>query len=714
MKLMFNRSFIPYDIILRECINPHQNLGLHLTDDGQHKLIRLWRPGAINVYIEVLGHIVEMKRVANEGIFEFIVSKEVSTLDYRVYHVSGLLSYDPYAFWPTIGPLDEYLFAKGVHYRLYEVMGAHLIRHQGALGVRFTLWAPHAINVSVIADFNHFDGRVNPMRMMGNSGVWELFVPGIGIGEKYKFEIKTSNGEIHVKADPFARGSELRPHTASKVADFNSFIWEDEVYLKKRALKASEPKPMIVYEVHLGSWKKKHGNFLNYKELAHEIADYCLEMGFTHVELMPISEHPLDESWGYQVSGFYCVTSRYGDILDFQYFVNHMHKMSIGVILDWVPGHFPKDDFSLACFDGTNLYEHQDLRQGHHPHWHTCIFNFGRNEVSNFLIANALFWFEKLHIDGLRVDAVASMLYLDYGREGQDWVPNKWGGNENLEAIEFLKHLNSIVHQEHPGVLMIAEESTSFPKVTHPLGFEGLGFDLKWNMGWMNDTLSYFQKDPFFRTHHHHNLTFGLIYAFTEKFMLVLSHDEVVHGKGSLIGKMPGDYWQKFANVRLLYSYMICHPGKKLLFMGNEIGQWNEWNCKTDIEWFLLQFPIHIGLKNMVRDINHLYIEHSQFWGLDFDPSGFEWVDFFDHKNSVISFKRKAFGKEVLCIHNFTPTFHERYFLPLIHQQNLKEIFNTDDVKYGGSGKILMPYHKEEHGIVFSVPPLATLIYELI
>jgi 1,4-alpha-glucan branching enzyme len=713
MKPLLFRPYIPYDILYGETHNPHYYLGLHNLDDCQEKVIRLWRPGATKVYIEVKGHIVEMRKIHDDGLFEFIVSQEIGPLDYRVYHSSGLLAHDPYAFWPTFGQVDEYLFGKGVHYRLYNVLGAHAIFHQGVMGVKFALWAPHARQVSLVADFNHFDGRVNPMRAMGTSGIWEIFIPGLDVGEKYKFEIKTQEGTVFLKADPFANSSELRPQTASIVADLENFVWEDEDFLQKRKEQQSKPKPMSIYEVHLGSWKKKHGNFLNYKELAHDIALYCQDMGFTHVELMPISEHPLDESWGYQVSGFYSVTKRYGDPSDFQYFVNYLHKMGVGVILDWVPGHFPTDSFSLSRFDGTHLYEHQDERQGFHPHWHTCIFNYGRSEVSNFLIANALFWFDKMHIDGLRVDAVASMLYLDYGRENKDWIPNKFGGKENLEAIEFLKHLNSIVHQEYPGVLMIAEESTSFVGVTHPLNHSGLGFDLKWNMGWMNDTLSYFHKDPFFRSHHHNHLTFSIIYAFSEKFCLVLSHDEVVHGKGSLIAKMPGDYWQKFANLRLLYCYMMTHPGKKLLFMGGEIGQWNEWNCKGEVEWFLLQFPIHSGLQRMIKDINHLYLQRNELWGNDYSFEGFEWIDFFDHKNSVISFKRKFEGKELLCVLNFTPAFLQDYFLSLPHVSSLKEVFNSDEEKYGGSGKCNIAFEIYPHGIKFSIAPLATQIYEV-
>jgi len=699
--------------------NPHAFLGIHPVEGESMKVIRLWRPGASRVYLELFGKIEEAKSVHESGLFELIVPFQTTAQDYKIYHTSGLLDRDPYAFMPTFGQMDEYLFSKGVHYKLYEVMGAHPLFHDGSMGIKFAVWAPTAAQVSIIGDFNYWNGLVNPMRVMGASGVWEIFIPGLSLGEKYKFEIQTSFETIRVKADPFAFSSEMRPLTASVIASVDQFSWQDTLWMDKRANLNELSSPMLIYEVHLGSWKKKHGQFLNYRELAHELAAYCKEMGFTHIELMPIAEHPLDESWGYQVTGFYAVTSRYGTPLDFQYFVNYLHQNNIGVILDWVPGHFPTDDFSLANFDGSGLYEHVDERQGFHPHWKTCIFNYGRSEVSNFLIANALFWFDKMHIDGLRVDAVASMLYLDYGREDGEWIPNKYGGKENLEAIEFLKHLNSVVHEKFPGVLMVAEESTSFTGVTHVLKNNGLGFDLKWNMGWMNDTLKYFHTDPIFRKYHHNLLTFGLIYAFSERFSLVLSHDEVVHGKGSLISKMPGDYWQKFANVRLLYSYMLMQPGKKLLFMGGELGQWNEWNCKNEVEWNLLKFPVHNGLKTMISDLNHFYLAHSALWEYDFDYRGFEWVDFFDHQNSVIAYRRKGLDKQLLCVHNFTPNYHFEYVLQLPNATSAKEVFNTDEERYGGSGKAhgKLEIQKDEQGIgqgiCISLGPLATQIYEI-
>lgn len=699
--------------------NPHHVLGLHENEQGE-KIIRLWKPGAHQVYLQVLNEIVEASCVHPAGLFEYRAPSQITFKDYKIYHQNGLLAQDPYSFAPSVSELDLYLFGKGVHYQLYHIMGGRLIEHYGTKGVRFCVWAPNAKSVSIVGDFNYWDGRINPMRSLGGSGVWELFIPGLKEGEKYKFEIRTQSHELRLKSDPMALASELRPATASIVANVDRFIWNDHAWLEKRKQEAYTPKPINVYELHLGSWKKKEGwRFMNYREIAEELALYCHKMGYTHVELLPIQEHPLDESWGYQVSGFYSVTSRFGTPEDFQWFVNHLHENQIGVILDWVPGHFPTDDFSLGKFDGTALYEHADYRQGFHPHWNTYIFNFGRNEVVNFLIANALFWLDKMHIDGLRVDAVASMLYLDYGREEGEWIPNKFGGKENLEAIEFLKHLNSVVHKNFPGTLMIAEESTSFAGVTRPVEYDGLGFDMKWNMGWMNDTLRYMSKDPIYRQYHQNDLTFGLLYAFSEKFALVLSHDEVVHGKNSLLGKMPGDMWQQFANLRLLISYMICQPGKKLLFMGGEIGQWNEWSSTGQIEWFLLQYPLHHGLQTMVQEINHFYLNHSSLWERDFDPSGFEWVDFNDRGNSVISYLRKSSQGILLCIHNFSPNYYSDYNIPLKNLSSAQEVFNTDDEKFGGSGKknlhteILYDYHRNPSSLKIQLSPLSTMIFRV-
>lgn len=691
--------------------DPHKLLGLHRLSEKK-KIIRLWRPGSIEVHLEVQGKIVQAQNVG-DGFFEYLVSSELEALDYRIYHTSGLLAEDPYAFSPTFGEMDAYLFSKGVHYRLYEVLGAKICHHGGCRGVKFAVWAPSALSVSLIADFNHWDDRLTPMRSMGWCGVWEIFVPGLQEGEKYKFVIETQEGIKKIKSDPFAYSSELRPQNASVVAALDRYEWNDQKWLEDR-IRGDLNSPMLVYEVHLGSWKGVEGQFLNYRELAHLLSEYCREMGFTHVELMPISEHPLDESWGYQVSGFYSVTSRYGSPEDFQYFVDFLHQKGIGVILDWVTAHFPMDDFSLAQFDGTSLYEHQDPRQGYHPHWNTCIFNYGRLEVSNFLIANALFWMEKMHVDGLRVDAVASMLYLDYGRKEGEWIPNIYGGKENLEALEFIKHVNSVVHEKFPKVLMIAEESTSFTGVTYPLEWKGLGFDLKWNMGWMNDTLKYFKTDPIFRGYHRDDLTFGLLYAFSERFMLPLSHDEVVHGKASLLSKMPGDDWQKFANLRLLYSYMICQPGKKLFFMGGEIGQWEEWSCKKPLSWYLLEYPLHQGMYKCVKAINHLYQTHSSFWWKDFEHEGFSWVDFSDNVNGVVSYLRKGKKSTMLCVHHFTPSYVPEYHLGLYGVKKMTEVFSTDREEYGGSGKVNPSVILgSPTGVTFCLAPLSTMIFEV-
>lgn len=705
-------------LVERRHHQPHALLGLHDFFEGS-KVIRLWRPGADQIFLEVFGNRVEARKIQHAGIFEYVVPKHTTFIDYKIFHQNGSLEHDPYAFSPTFGEVDQYLFGKGVHYELYRRMGGRLTTHQGVEGAKFAIWAPNAKSVSVVGDFNYWDGRVNPMRTMGYSGVWELFIPGLKEGDKYKFEIQTQQGERLNKADPYALMSEFRPATASILCNLDRYQWQDRAWVESRQRKDFQSLPMSVYEVHLGSWKKRGDDFLNYRDLAHELALYCTDMGFNYVELLPIQEHPLDESWGYQVSGFYAVTSRFGTPEDFKYFVDHLHQNGIGVILDWVPGHFPTDDFSLSRFDGSALYEHADPRQGFHPHWHTHIFNFGRHEVSNFLIANALFWLEEMHADGLRVDAVASMLYLDYGREEGGWIPNLYGGKENLQSIEFIKHLNSIVHSRCPGVMTIAEESTSFTGVTHPVEQGGLGFDLKWNMGWMNDTLRYFSKDSLYRHYHHHDLTFGLIYAFAERFLLVFSHDEVVHGKHSLLSKMRGDPWQQFANLRLLLSYMMCQPGKKLLFMGGEIGQWNEWNCKREIEWFLLQFSPHHGIQRLVRAMNHFYHKHPALWEKDCQPESFQWVDFSDTQNSVISYFRKGVQEKLLCVHNFTPTYFPEYILQIGPFQHFEEVFNSDDEKFDGSGKLnphpeaIDDWNGQTHRVKISIAPLATMIFKV-
>jgi 1,4-alpha-glucan branching enzyme len=678
--------------------DPHRFLGLHDAMNGQ--VIRLWRPGAKQIYLEVRSEIVEATRVNDLGLFEYQPCSKLSPVDYRVYLADGRLVQDPYSGKLQIGEMDTFLFSKGCHYQLYSVLGAQAKE----TGTQFAVWAPNAESVHLVGDFNRWDGRLCPMRNLGVSGIWELFVPGIGQGEKYKFEIRTREGYLRVKSDPMAFFSEMRPSTASIVYDLKQYQWQDQDWKQKLSVA-----PMHIYEVHLGSWKRYESEFPNYREIAKDLAKYCQEMGFTHVELMPILEHPLDESWGYQVTGFFAATSRYGTPADFQFFVDHMHQNGIGVILDWVAGHFPVDDYSLNRFDGTALYEHEDPRKGVHPHWQTAIFNYGRKEVANFLIASALFWLDQMHIDGLRVDAVASMLYLDYGRKAGEWIPNPDGSHYNIEAIEFLKHLNSIVHERFPNALMVAEESSSFSGVTHR---EGLGFDLKWNMGWMNDTLRYFAKDSIYRKFHQNDLTFNLLYAFSEKFLLVLSHDEVVHGKGSLLNKMPGPDWQKFANLRLLYSYMMCQPGKKLLFMGGEFGQWREWDCKGILDWQLLQYPLHHGLFKMVQELNHFYLAHPSLWEIDFDWKGYEWIDFSDAQNSVISYLRKGVKESLICIHNFTPEYHPGYRIPFKGVNSAREIFNTDASCYGGSNQLNQTIEVEKEGFRINLAPLATLIFE--
>lgn len=700
-----------------EEFNPHRFLGLHAVED-EGKVIRLWRQGEQSLTVTLHGKATEATLVHPDGLFELQVPTLTTFGDYKVVHKDGSETYDPYSFIPTVGDLDQHLLGEGKLYELYHVLGAHLTKHQGVKGVRFAVWAPNARGVSLVADFNHWHGRLCPMRSMGGSGVWELFVPGLDQGQKYKFEVHGADGRQILKSDPLAFQSELRPRTASIVNKVSDFPWQDEQWMQNRQRQGLK-QAVNIYELHLGSWRHPKGEAPTYRNIAKELIAYCHDMGFTHVELMPLAEHPLDESWGYQVTGYYSITSRYGTPQDFQFLVNALHQNGIGVIIDWVPAHFPTDDFALGKFDGTALYEHGDPKEGFHPHWKTYIFNYGRKEVANFLISNALFWFQEMHVDGLRVDAVASMLYRDYGREGGEWVPNQHGGRENLEAIEFLKQLNTVVHQKHPGVWMIAEESTSFPQVTGLVNEGSLGFDLKWNMGWMNDTIHYFSTDPLYRHHHHGKLTFGLLYAFSENFALVLSHDEVVHGKKSLIGKMPGDMWQQFAQVRLLYSYMCCQPGKNLLFMGGEIGQWNEWNSQKEIEWFLLQYPSHDGLRALVKEMNHCVIRSPALYQDDFSYKGFEWVSHDDHKNSVIAYLRKSEQQVLLCVHNFTPVYHQDYEFSLANVDSIQEILNSDHVSYGGSGKlnthptIQHNAEGEPTGVRLSIAPLATMIFKV-
>ena len=606
--------------------DPHSILGMHQGKNGKI-LVRVFDPMAESVEIQFGEEFLSlqiMKKIHKDGLF----AAEFDSSEFFRYRVRKLFfngtdftARDPYSFLPAIGDMDLYLFNAGENRRVYDCMGAHCRTIDGADGVVFTVWAPNAERVSVVGNFNCWDGRRDPMRLMGSSGIWELFVPGLKPGEIYKYEIRAKNGDVFTKLDPYAQRTELRPSTAGIVVDSKPFEWTDEAWLKKRSETNIQASPMNIYEVHLGSWggpgtKPRSGedDFSNYRELAHALGDYVVKMGYTHIELLPICEHPLDQSWGYQVTGFFAPTARYGAPEDFAYFVNYMHSLGIGVILDWVPAHFPKDSFALGRFDGTALYEHNDPRQGEHRDWGTYIFNFGRNEVRGFLIGSALFWLDRYHVDGLRVDAVASMLYLDYSRQAGEWIPNKYGGNENLDAIAFLKHLNEVAHEMYPGIAMVAEESTAWPGVSKPVYLGGLGFTFKWNMGWMHDTLEYFALDPIYRSYNHGKLTFSLLYAFSENFILPLSHDEVVHGKHSLLDKMPGDYQQKFANLRALYAYMTLHPGKKLLFMGGEFGQWIEWNEKQALDWNLLDYPMHKAMQTLVRDLNHFYRENPALY----------------------------------------------------------------------------------------------------
>ena len=626
---------------------------------------------------------------------------------------------------PKLTDFDLFLYGKGTHYRTYEKFGAHLLEEDGKKGVYFSVWAPNAQNVSVIGSFNNWEAWIHPMTLIGNSGVWELFIPGVKEGDQYKFEIKGPSGFWAQKADPYAFAAEVRPRTASVVCDLSRYQWNDAAWIKQREQTKWHEKPISVYEVHLGSWKRnvEQGNrWLTYRELAEQLIPYVKEMGYTHIELMPIAEHPFDGSWGYQTGGYFAPTSRFGSPDDFRHFVERCHQENIGVILDWVPAHFPKDAHGLGYFDGTHLYEHSDPRQGEHMDWGTLIFNYGRNEVSGFLLSNAIFWAHEYHIDGLRVDAVASMLYLDYSREAGQWIPNKYGGRENLEAIEFLKHFNSMVHAECPGFLTFAEESTAFPQVSHPVDFGGLGFDFKWNMGWMNDTLKYFSKDPIHRKYHQGDVTFSMIYAFTENFILPFSHDEVVHGKASLLDKMPGDFWQKFANMRLLFAYMFAHPGKKLLFMGCEIGQWREWDATTSLDWNLLAYDPHRKLKTLVAKLNGLYTGEAALYDIESSWQGFDWIDFHDAQSSVVCFLRKGRDPQeiIVCALNLTPTPRPGYRIGLPEAGDWKVILNTDAAIYGGSDAgpkedadydaHHLPWHGKGFSIQLDLPPLGALM----
>ena len=632
--------------------------------------------------------------------------------------------YDPYAFPSQITEKEEARFQAGICYDIYEKLGAHPMTVQGVEGVNFAVWAPNALRVSVVGDFNRWDGRTCQMHCL-DSGIFELFIPGLKAGDLYKYEIKAKGGLTYLKADPYANAAQMRPDTASVVADLRDYEWQDQEWMRTRGEKQGYQDPMFIYEVHLGSWKKpKEGEkeFYNYRELAPLLAEYVKDMGYTHVELMPVMEHPLDESWGYQVTGYYAPTSRYGSPQDFMYFMDYMHREGIGVILDWVPAHFPRDTFGLSAFDGTCLYEHQDPRKGFHPHWGTLIYNYGRPEVKNFLIANALFWADKYHADGIRMDAVASMLYLDYGKQDGEWVANIYGGNENLEAIEFLKHLNSIFKKKYPSALLIAEESTAWPKITGDLEDEGLGFDYKWNMGWMNDFLNYMKYDPVYRGSHHDELTFSMIYNYSERFLLSLSHDEVVHGKGTLVQKMPGEYEQKLSNLRLAYGYLTAHPGKKLLFMGQEFGQDMEWDEKKELDWEALDYPAHTQMKDYMKALLHLYRSCPALYRDDFKTEGFEWINCLEWEKNLLVFLRKTEKEEdtLLVVCNFSNVVYEDYQVGVPYPGKYKEISNSDSAVYGGAGnvnlRVKMSRDQEcderKQSIKIKVPPLGISIFQ--
>ena len=698
--------------------DPHRLLGLHEHVDGA--VIRTWRPDATAVTVLVDGEAeVEAEQTSTAGFFEARLDRPVKATDYRLRVVYGENAYeirDPYSFWPTLGDIDRYLAGEGRHQELWRRLGAHVTTEDGVDGVSFAVWAPNARSVRVVGDFNSWDGRIHPMRQIGG-GIWELFIPEIGAGYNYKYEIVTASGALTLRADPYAQATEAPPSQASKIYE-STYEWNDDDWLAARRDADHLRAPMSVYEVHLGSWRHADGRPLSYRELAHELADYVADMGFTHVEMLPVSEHPYAPSWGYQVTGYFAPTARFGTPDDFRYLIDHLHQRGIGVLVDWVPAHFPKDEFALAKFDGTALYEHADPRQGEHPDWGTHVFNFGRNEVRNFLLASALYWLEELHIDGLRVDAVASMLYLDYSRKSGEWVPNPYGGNENLEAIDFLKDLNTVVHGRNPGALMIAEESTAWPSVSRPVHLGGLGFGFKWNMGWMHDTLSYFSRDSIYRRHHHHELTFGLLYAWSENYVLPLSHDEVVHGKRSLLDKMPGDRWQKFANLRALYGWMWAHPGKQLLFMGSEFGQWREWSEANPLDWHLLDEQDHVGLQRLVKQLNATYSETPALFERDATPEGFTWIDANNVDESVFVFGRfDDNGGPLVCVANLTPVPRHGIRIGLPRAGRWKELLNTDAAEFGGSGVGNMgvvegqetPWHGQPASAVITAPPLGTL-----
>ncbi|NJR39647.1 MAG: 1,4-alpha-glucan branching enzyme [Leptolyngbyaceae cyanobacterium CSU_1_4] len=741
-RIVWNQHHDPFEVL-----GPHQ-----IEQEGKSVwVIRAYLPRVNEAWVvrPETREEFPMHQVHDAHFFECVLDVETLS-NYQLRVKEGdheRVMYDPYAFRsPLMTDFDVHLFAEGNHHRIYEKLGAHLIEQDGVKGVYFAVWAPNARNVSLLGDFNNWDGRQHQMRLR-DGGIWELFIPGLGVGTHYKYEVKNQAGHIYEKSDPFGFQQEVRPKTASIVADVDTYQWQDSEWMENRRHTEPLGQPVSVYEVHLGSWLhgaasqpaldvdgkpiapvivadlKPGARFLTYRELADRLIPYVKEMGFTHIEMLPVAEHPFDGSWGYQVTGYYAATSRFGSPQDLMYFIDQCHQNSIGVIVDWVPAHFPKDGHGLANFDGTHLYEHADPRKGEHKEWGTLVFNYSRNEVRNFLVANALFWFDKYHIDGVRVDAVASMLYLDYCRHPGEWVTNQYGGRENIEAADFLRQLNHAIFSYFPGVLSIAEESTDWPMVSWPTYLGGLGFNLKWNMGWMHDMLDYFHMDPWFRQFHQNNVTFSIWYAFNENFMLALSHDEVVHGKSPMIGKMPGDEWQKFANLRCLYTFMFTHPGKKTLFMSMEFGQWSEWNVWGDLEWQLLQHPAHQNLKYCISKLNHLYRTEPALYTQEFSQDGFEWVDCTDNRHSVVSFIRRAKDSEefIVTVCNFTPQPHSHYRVGVPELGFYTELFNSDAREYGGSnmgnlgGKWAeeWSFHNRPYSIDLCLPPLGVLVLKI-
>lgn len=714
-------------VVYSEESEPKKLLGPRVTPEGI--LIQCFLPDArqVKVVLTKGKEEYEMEQQDEAGYFAVLIpGDKIPKYKYEAVYDEGVAEkfYDPYAFDKQISVEEEQQFCAGICYNIYEKLGAHPMTIQGVSGVYFAVWAPNAMRVSVVGDFNHWDGRRHQMNRLSVSGIYELFIPGVKAGALYKYEIKAKGSLVYLKSDPYGNESELRPKTASVVTDLKGYQWNDGDWMKARKQLHDEKKPLAVYEMHLGSWRKPEEEgklFYNYREIAPLLADYIKEMGYTHVELMPIMEHPLDESWGYQVTGYYAPTSRYGSCEDFMYFMDYMHQQGIGVILDWVPAHFPKDTFGLSNFDGTCLYEHLDPRQGMHPHWGTLIYNYGRPQVKNFLISNALFWAEKYHADGIRMDAVASMLYLDYGKNDGEWVANIYGGNENLEAIEFLKHLNSIFKKKHPEVLLIAEESTAWPKITGDVEDDGLGFDYKWNMGWMNDFIDYMKKDPIYRSGAHDELTFSMIYAYSEKFLLSLSHDEVVHGKCSLLNKMPGEKEKKMANLRAALGYMIVHPGKKLLFMGQEFAQEREWSEQRELDWNLLEEKDHRQMQDYMKALLKLYKEQPALYEEDYDPAGFEWINVMETEKNMLTFIRKGKKKDstLVVVCNFSALPYEKYQMGVPYPGKYKEIFNSDAKIYGGTGvgnpRVKVSKKEEwderKNSIVINVSPLSVQIF---